>query len=155
MTEDSIEKGYFTFHLGEEEVLEYSKGGDFLTTETIEFRTPGMDEFKEASKLSQLVMGAVMDAGNRSDRPEEEGPEIDAEAVKVILFVSQDITFVDVAVQFNLLAVKVGITDGEEKLTTNLIKKLKQETYTRMVCEYIANFILPSLMPELREGKIS
>lgn len=153
MKETAIEKDRFLFHLNKEgaaqkETLQYSKGGEFLTTETIDFRIPGMDEFKEASTLSQLVMGAMMDAAKRSpERPEDiEEPEIDANAVKVILFVSQEISFVDVAYCFNCLAVKVGTADGEEKLTTLLIKKLKLETYTRMVCEYIANFILPSLI---------
>lgn len=161
MIEGRIEKDYFLFHLNKEgsekkEVLEYSKSGEILTTETVEFRTPGMDEFKEASTLSQLVMGAMMDAAKHSPNgPEDKDkkePEIDAGAIKIIFFTSQEITFVGIAAQFNLLAVKVGTTDGDTNLTPTLIKRLKLDTYIRMVCEYIANFILPSLLSETREG---
>lgn len=142
-----MEKSPMFFQLSGE--LEYSKDGvPDAKTATLELRVPGMDEFEEAANLSQFVMGAILDATRHSGQTpkEEDGDvEIDASAIRLILFSAQAIKFTKVAKCFDRLAVKIGTTDGTVQLTETLIKKIGLEDYTRLICEYIANFIIPSL----------
>lgn len=143
-----MEKTPMYFQLSKE--LEYSKDGvPDAKTATLELRAPGMDEFEEASNLSQLVMGAMLDVSRLSGKTrkdkEDEDVDLDATAIRLTLFSAQAVKFTTVAKCFNRLALKVGTTDGKIKLTETLLKKIGLEDYTRLICEYIANFTIPSL----------
>lgn len=130
--------------------LEFSKGGEFKETAELEFSCPTMATFDESSDLSQMVMNALMDAGKNApkDTKPEEGAdgEMDAEAIKIVLMSATNIKFKDVAKCFKGLALKCGTYDGEEPLSESVFDKLEIEDFTRCICEYVANFIIPSLL---------
>lgn len=133
------------------ELVEYSKKGDFHKTATFELNGPGMDVFDLTSELSQLVMRALMDAQEYSERlvsnetPPDSSPEMSADAIKVILLSSKNVKFSSIADVCRKLFVRVGTYDGEVKLKDSVFCKLSISDFTRLVCSYIANFIFPSL----------
>jgi hypothetical protein len=130
--------------------IKYSKDGDFLETATLEFPAPTMDTFEECSDLSQLVMNAMMDAAKHAPQQEEKEPDVNmkisADEIKAVFFSARDVKFTDIAKCFEKLALKIGTVDGQEKITGKIIKSLGPEDYTRLICEYVANFIVPSLV---------
>ena len=132
--------------------LEYTKKGDFTETASLEFTAPGMAQYDVAMDLSQLIMGAILDAQKHAPKPTEEEKKVadvdvtfDREAVRVILLSSQSIKFKDIAAKFQRLACDIGTCDGEVKLTKELLAKLEVNDYTNLVCDYVVNFIAPSL----------
>lgn len=129
--------------------LEYSSDGDFKKTAELEFGCPTMAIFDEASDLSQMVMNALMDAGKNAPKNDEESEpsgDLDADSVRVVLMSAERVKFKDVAKCFEKLALKCGTYDGKEVLTDSTFKKLSIEDFSRCICEYIANFIVPSLL---------
>jgi hypothetical protein len=129
--------------------ITYSTDGDFKETAELEFKCPTMASFDEASDLSQAVMNALMDAGKNApkvDPKEGESGDMDAEAVKIVLMTAERIKFKDVAKLFRKLALKVGTYDGKETLSESVFEKLEIDDFTKCLCEYVANFIFPSLL---------
>lgn len=133
--------------------LQYSKRGDFTNTVSLEFSPPSMETYDEVSDLAQYVMAAMMDArqfagDHRQPENSADSTEVvlDAKSIKIMLFNARSVKFKHIADTFQNLAIKTGTTDGEIKLTQTLIKKLSPDDYTRLICEYIANFIIPSLL---------
>jgi hypothetical protein len=137
--------------------LQFSKGGDFTTTSSLEFKAPTMDIFDDVSDLSQLIMAAIMDARKYASPSEmtESVPDasgdgsaaaMDDKAIKVILMSSREVKFKDVANCFKKVAFKTGTTDGTVKLTDMLLNKLSREDFTRLVCQYVSTFIVPFLL---------
>lgn len=136
--------------------IEFSTGGDFSNTAELVFKCPTMASFDEASDLSQMVMNSLMDAGKNApkDVEPEEGAtgEMDAEAIKIVFMTSEKIKFKDVAKCFRKLAMKCGTYDGKEPLNDSVFEKLSIDDFTRCVCEYVANFIIPSLLSGQKGG---
>lgn len=150
-----MENNPYIFNLSS--VVEYSKGGDFHKTATLELYGPTMPVFELSSAISQMVMRAVLDARSLSEevKPEQLKEEsevdknidevMDVTAMKVILLSSKNVKFSDLAMACKKLFVKVGTFDGEVKLKTAVLDKISVDDYTRLVCEYVVNFIFPSL----------
>jgi len=130
--------------------IQYSKAGEFPETATIQINAPSMEVFDEASELSQMVMASMIDASKNiqvsSKEVDPEDAKIDAEAVKALLMSARNVKMSDVRKCFDALVLKSATFDGEVKITETTLKKLSMADYTRMVCEYIANFIIPSLV---------
>lgn len=129
------------------EKLEYSKDGDFFETATIELKPPSMPVFNLTSQLSQDVMKAVLDArefADESDQNQNEG-DIDAATIKMLLLSSKRVKFSDVADTCKVLFCKVGTYDGKTPLKMMAFERMKIIDFVQMICEYIANFIWPSL----------
>ena len=141
----------YLFNLND--VMQYSKDGDFHETATLEFRPPLMNEYQDTMELAQLVMGAMIEARKYADdsgsenQMAEDSPalNIKPEELQVILLASQEISFIDIVNKFKSLAIKTGTFDGKIKLTEDKLNTLAPKEYTQMVCGYIANFTLPSL----------
>lgn len=134
-----------------DKVLKYSAKGDFNETGSITMYPPSMDCFEEASDLSQVVMTAFMDARKyatedavQEQKKKEE--DIDADAIKMILFSSTQVKFTHVSKRFNELANKVCEIETGVFLNQDIVSKMDIKDYVRLVCEYISNFILPSLL---------
>ena len=140
-----METNPYIFNLSN--TVEYSKGGDFHQTATLEFRAPGMDEFDLVSDLAQLVMRATLDARQLvpEDQEETKDEEATPDAVKIILLASKEVKFSEVASLFKKLAFRICTVDGITPLVENVLKKISLEDFTEMVCGYIANFTFPSL----------
>ncbi|MCP4552344.1 MAG: hypothetical protein GY834_09950 [Bacteroidetes bacterium] len=145
-----------TFHFQLESVLQYSEDGEYSNTGEIEFLPPSINCFKDATKLTQYVTKALLssskfkDLGESSEDIEEQ--EIDAQAVKFILMAS-DGSFNNIFDCFKKLSQKCGKLSEKTFLKETHFKKISYEDSIRMVCEYIANFIIPSLILETsKEG---
>jgi hypothetical protein len=140
----------FIYNLGAP--LDYSKGGEFEKTSSLEFRAPGMPEFDEGSDLSQMVMNAFIDAGKHNQQQTDvKTPEDlsdvtpDADEIKVTLMASQAVKFKDIAKVFRKLAIKVGTCDGTIKMKQSHFDKVSMDDFNGMLCGYIAHFTFPSL----------
>ena len=130
--------------------IEYSKGGDFHSTATVELTGPTVEAFNLSSDLSQLVMRAILDAQDLKNKFANEdssggSSDIDSNAIKIILLSSKSVKFSDVAETAKKLFCQVGTYDGEVKIKPIFFNKISFDDYVRMVCEYCANFIIPSL----------
>ena len=140
------------FNLSEE--LQYSLKGEFVKTATLEFTPPSSKSFGEALDLSQMVMGAMMDSRDiltnkdtvETATADGESEDIDADSVRALLMASQKVKMSIVMEKFNELALKCGTFDGTVRITNTTLGKLSLPEYTRLLCEYIANFIIPSLV---------
>jgi hypothetical protein len=145
----------FIFNLKDK--LKYSKAGSpDNETASLEFRCPGMNEYEYISNLSQLVMNAIgevqrankEDIGNSVDPSQDEKKMPNGTEIKAILFSAKETKFHDISKEFKKLAIKTCTLDGTVKLTDLLLSRLSVDCFTRMVCEYIAFFIVPSLLSE-------
>lgn len=140
----TVEPKILDFQLSKK--LEYASGGEFSQTATLTFRAPGMDVYDDLMSLSEIVTASFVDASRfASANPptEQDDTTLDGDAVKVVLLSTGK--FVDVANQFRKIAIKTGTCDGKEKLTNSLLLKLSVADFNRLICEYIAVFIVPSL----------
>jgi hypothetical protein len=140
--------------------IEYSKGGDIVQTATLEFPAPSMDIYDDVTDLAQYVASAVVEARRfakdiekedikeavlKIDTEEKGKKLLDADAMKMILMTAKEVKFKDLSAVFKRIAYKVGTCDGTVKITDNILKKLSTEDYTLLICEYVVNFIVPSL----------
>jgi len=146
-----MEKENMIFNLSEK--LEYSDKGEFTDTLTLEISAPSMAVFDETSELSQLVMAAMLDATknlpeDQKKKAEEnqEEEKIDAAGVKAMLNAARSVKWKEIRKCFNVVALKCATFDGKIPITETTLNKFTPEDFTRMVCEYIANFIFPSLV---------
>lgn len=136
------------------ETIEYAKDGDFHKTATIEFTGPSMGVYEMSLELSQYVTRAMMDAQDflnkqiKSEVEKEEDSNMTGDAMKIILMSSKSVKFSDIANCCKKLFLKVGTYDGEVKLKDTIFSKISLEDFISMVCEYIANFIFPSLFSQ-------
>ena len=151
-----METNPYIFNLSN--IVEYSKGGEFHSTATLEFRSPTMDEFELASDLAQLVMRATLDARKfADDKQEEVEQDADSDAIKIILFASESVKFSEVANAFKRLAFKICTFDGKTSLVEGVLNKIDMKDFIELVCGYIANFTFPSLFSsegELEDNQI-
>jgi hypothetical protein len=150
-----MEKKVVTFNLSEN--LEYSTGGDFSNTAQITLHAPSMECFNEGLTLSQLVTGSFMSAQSMATANDAEMPDNadamkdiaspKADEIKIILMASQTVSITKIARAFRELACKVGYLDDKEseRLKETHFKKMLYEDVVDMLCEYVANFIFPSL----------
>ena len=144
-----MDDNVYVYDLAKE--IEYSRDGDFVKTAIFEFKAPSMSCFKEASRLSQLVMRALIDAQGaikQDDSVTQEQLEqtMDLDAVRMLLFMSKSVDFENVAEVFKDLAIKVGTTDGKTPLTKTLFEKLDIDDFIGVICGYVANFTMPLLL---------
>lgn len=149
----------FIFKLSQE--LTYTKDGNpDCKTCTLEFSNPGMDVYDQITDLSQMVMNATMEASKNApkeaiEKAKEEASQEnkadkipDASEMKAILFSAKETKFSNIAKNFKVLCLATCTLDGSAKLTEPLISRMEPKDWTKLVCEYIAFFIAPSLFSE-------
>lgn len=149
-----MEKNSFIFKLSEE--LEYSQGGNFVKTASLELRTPGMGEYNESMDFAQNVLGAIAESTKNQNFSEEDIKKaqetVSTQEIMTtgeiipLLLMSRAIKFKDTAKYFRKLLILVGTTDGKTPLTDDLINKMNPQDFTNLMGEYAANFIVPSLI---------
>jgi hypothetical protein len=149
-----MEKNTFIFNLSEE--LEYSKSGNFVKTASLELRAPGMNEYDESMDFAQGILAAIMEVGRNQNFSEEDlekarkksdtEKSMTADEIIPVLLASRNVKFKDTATYFKKLLVLVCTTDGIVYLTSDLINKLNPQDFTKLLGEYAANFIVPSLI---------
>ncbi len=132
------------------DVLEYTdnKTGGFEKTGQIEFLPPSYFCIKEATMLSQLVTRAVLDITKFKDLAEgkkQEDQDMDAAAVKMLLMSSSSVNFPDILTAFKRLSTTVCKLSDKEFLKEAHFEKMEYDDVINMICEYVANFIIPSL----------
>lgn len=137
--------------------LEYSRDGDFFSTGQLEFKTPSFSDYKLSYKLSQLVMGALLDMTKHSDtlknldtkdKNKKTEDNMDSNTIKMMLMSSSIVDFSEIVdVCFELFS-SVGTFDGKTSIKPAVLQRLPLEVITDIVCGYIANFIYPSLFSE-------
>ena len=135
----------YNFDLSNE--LQFTKDGDFATTATLSFSTPGMAVYDELQVLSQLTMAAMMDARKfaSGEAVESDGDgELDANAIKIMLL-SSTVKMSDVATAFKAIAVKTCELDAGVKIKNDHFQKLSPPEFNDCMFGYIVNFIVPSL----------
>jgi len=159
MNETNVLEKNYTYKL--ENLLEYSHEGQFEKTGEISFSPPGMDILDETTDLDQLVMGAFMSAGKRSqggsesesDEKEEAGPQKapTPKEIKAVLFSCdvKDVKVTDIVKSFKTVAFLSGkLDDSGQKLNKDLISKMSKNDFVSMMCGYISFFTFPSLLSE-------
>lgn len=146
-----MEENPLIFNLSQE--IEYSIKGDFSKTASIEINGPCFEVFDLVSDLSQDVTRAIFDAQSLRDKfgdneDSKDKKNIDGEAMKIILMSSKSVKFSSVAETCKKILLKSGTYDGKEKLKETFFKRISYNDFTRLICDYCANFIFPSLFSE-------
>jgi hypothetical protein len=134
-------------------MLTYSKNGNFEETAQLEIDAPSFNTFKESSALSQCFVRALfanrkmMQDNNQDDSAAQGDNDLDANAVQLLLMAS-DVDFSDILDVFVNLCVKSCTLDQERKINIKKdhFNKLAYQDVVNFICEYVANFTVPSVL---------
>jgi len=153
----SSPKKEFEFILQED--LQYADGtGGFAKAKKMLLRAPSTKQKKYSIKLRQGFMQAVKSnvdtfskskntAKTSSSHEEMKGEEI------LGLMLMSDVDMVGFCDTFkDLLIDGCCLVDGKIVLTLSLYEGLSDEETSRLMGEYIANFLIPSLMKQQKES---
>lgn len=139
--------------------LRYSgKDGDFSTTATIEIEPPSYACMEQAVKISQHVSRAIMDSNKYRNLVDDSSVEkagdiddvLDPNAVKFLLFSSTIDCTKTIKVFEKLVISSAYVAEGIRFKQTHF-KRMDVNDLIRFACEYIAHFIVPSLLSEMEE----
>lgn len=140
--------------------LKYTKKGDFEETAQLEIDAPSYETMKESTVLAQAFAQALM-ARKDDNAPEQaeqaDEKDLDGAAVKFIMMAAPT-SFSDVIDAFVALAQKACTLDQERKvkLRKEHVSKIALDDTINFACEYIATFIVPSVLSGLSaEGRKS
>ncbi|MGR3179831.1 MAG: hypothetical protein ACUZ8E_17465 [Candidatus Anammoxibacter sp.] len=129
--------------------IKVSKDGQFEETHELRLTAPSFKDRKQAGKLEQSVVRAMMDVTDKNTgaKPEEgDGgdAEIDKDAIRFLLMSSsQDIDAVyDI---FATLCKRVCTVIDGVNMTDNLLEQIDYHDFQSLCFEYIANFTIQSL----------
>lgn len=141
----------FEFILKDSE-LTYSENGVATRVTKLLFRAPSPKQAKQADKLRQAIMRALGDLNKNNlssaKKPADDDSKIDGPAVILMLSMSTSVDMFDVRECFlSLLVSGSCLLNGLKPITQyNLDNELGYEEQTRIMGEYIANFLI-SLPP--------
>lgn len=130
------------------EPLEFSKKGDFETTLSLEIAPPATQHYNLVMALAQKVTKAMLEAqrsfsGMASEQAQEDqSSEMNADAIKM-MFLSASIPISDYIDPLARLLERTCTLDGEFRLTAGLFDKIGIQDKTKLLCEYVLNFIVP------------
>lgn len=139
-----------------QDTLIYSHDGKAgITAKKLLLRAPSTRLLSLASKLSSIVMAALMKARenykgeDNSKTNTEQGSDIDGQSIYMLVSGSieskQMSVFID-TFQDLILSENICLVDGKEQLTLDLFNSLDSRETLRLLGDYIANFLLPSIM---------
>lgn len=162
--EDEIEQSSDVFEFTAEKKIEYSntKTGDFDETFTVYLRAPSYREKTYALKLQQHIYRAFAKAAEQrsdhqtdeaeqadgADQAEEEDEKMNGQRVMVLLSMFGDTEAVSTL--FEGLVTKVGELETGVPLLAKHWRMLSLQDHRRMCGEYIANFIMPLVLSEMK-----
>jgi len=147
-----------------EDTLTYSHDGKAgISAKKLLLRAPSCKLLYVANQLSSMVMNALMKArGNytsdSNDNSSSSGPlKIDGESVYMIISSSfndkKQMDDFSKAFEDLILSDNICLIDGKEPLTQDLLADLDAREFLRLTGDYIANFLLPSIMNQSTKKK--
>lgn len=134
--------------------FEYHYQGQKIMAETLVVKAPFNNVKQWTAKLKQMFFRAVKYHEKNSEastRPaQEEKSELKAREILSMMFMS-DVDMVDFSATMQKLLTTPGVclVDGKENLTATLYEKMSDEDSDLLSGEYLANFIISSLMKDL------
>lgn len=130
----------------------YAKNGEEVEGVFIKLHAPSAKQLKECTTLKQAFFQAISAFQDR-EAPKTETKDdanIDGEAIISALYMS-DVDMVKVLLNAKELFVSgVALIDGEIKLTRPILDAMSQDDLEAMTGEYMANFILSSVLKNLK-----
>lgn len=149
-----MSKKEFEFNLSEE--ISYAYKGDMKTTTLLVLKSPSSVQGKPARKLQQVIMRAFKEnqASQKIDLPssqqsvsEVSDETISGELLLGLIFMSDNIKIEDVEKDFReLMTSGCCLLGGETSLTSDKYNALSLTDTTDLMGEYLANFLLLSLL---------
>jgi hypothetical protein len=143
-----------------QDALVYSHEGKAgIIAKRLLLRAPSTKLLGLASKLSAIVMSALIKAresykAEKGGKTEEQSGEIDGSSIYMLVSGSSDsVQMSNLIEHFQELILSDGIclVDGKEPLTIDLFNSLDSRETLRLVGDYIANFLLPSIMSNTKK----
>lgn len=128
--------------------LEYSVGGDFEITHSLEIEPPGPASYELAMALAQKVARAMFEAQKLIAPPEDAGDtaetqtEITAEAAK-LLILSSTIPISEFTVPLVRLLEQTCTMDGKTRMKSALFDRLPVIDKNELLFKYVSNFSYP------------
>lgn len=126
--------------------FEYARKGEQEKAQFIELTAPSFKQLQYHSPIEQAfaqAVGEIAETVSESDGGDD-GELTGGAVLQVLLRWSGDVNKVYIAAQE--LFKQIAKIDGETRLTVPLMEKMHVDDYKALVGEYIANFIVPSLM---------
>jgi hypothetical protein len=154
-------KKEFEFILHDE--MSYSHGGNAnICAKKLLLRAPTTKLISLASRLHSLVMSAMFNAREKfssdksSSNNQKQDTEFDGEGL--FMFVSGALSSDQVEKlvdNFNelILSPNICLIDGKEQLTSYVLENLDAREMQRLIGDYIANFLLPSVTNQSTKKK--
>jgi hypothetical protein len=131
--------------------IQYTKNGNFENTAQLEVDGPCFLNLKQSTILSQFFARALMSSRKHIQQDEVSGSDQNAEIgtneVKLLLLGS-DVDFSEIVNAFvDLCAVSCTLDqDRKIRFIKDHLAKFNYEDIINFVCEYIATFIVPSVL---------
>lgn len=135
--------------------LIYSHDGKAgIAAKRLLLRAPSTRLLSLASRLSSIVMAALIKAResfkfDEGNKAAAQGSDIDGESIYMIVSGSIESNkmseFIDIFQEL-ILSDGICLVDGKEQLTLDLFNSFDSRETLRLVGDYIANFLLPSIM---------
>jgi hypothetical protein len=129
----------------------YAKKGEIENATFVTLQPPTFKQIDKVAPLKQAFMSAIkeLEGVEGTAEPGESEQEITGGQVMAIMYRSQ-VNMAAVFVHAQELFKNGGaLLDGEAKLTVPLLEKMELSDIEKLVGEYIANFIMPSLLDGL------
>ena len=132
----------------------YAHKGDTQEASFITLMPPTFKQIDKIAPMKQAFVGAINDLSSDTqqaapDADAASDEEITGPQIMALMYRSScDMTKVFLHAQ-ELFKSGAALVDGEVKLTTPLMEKMSVGDFERLVGDYLANFIAPSLMDGL------
>ena len=148
-----MEKKEFIFKLPEGEPLKYAHDGSELDATFITLLAPSYKDIEKTSFLKQCFFRAMneLEGSSEGDQPSGADEMPDGEQIMSMLLISSVEVIKVIVAGEGLLTSGLAMVEGEEKLTVPLFRALNEYVSEAMIGEYLANFILVSVLSKMKE----
>ena len=143
-----------------QDTLIYSHDGKAgITAKRLLLRAPNTRLLSLASKLSSTVMTALIKAregfkDSDNTNKSQDASDIDGASIYMLISGSVDSKRMEEFIntfQELILADNICLIDGKEPITSDLFNALDSRETLRLLGDYIANFLLPSIMSNTKK----
>ena len=146
-------KAEITYEL--ESPVEYASKGELEAGKFIVLKAPTSKNMAECAFLKQAFFRAIatIPKQDRGDVAEDDGTEVDGEAVMSIITMSTGVELAAVLLTAkDLFTSGLAMVEGEVKLTKPIMDTMSQDDLEAMTGEYLANFILASALRKMKNS---
>lgn len=144
-----------TFEFILDEPINYQKGGQNLTAEYLVFKEPSYSEIAASLKIQQDITKAfrwhqekTFKATTTQDVPKLDDAEsnLSSDMMLFLLLSAENVDVVGLSKNFETLILSndICLVEGEVKLTKAHLSQLSAKTITKIMGEYVTNFLMPS-----------